>query len=388
MHTVQPMEALLEKAANKTEEGITISDMTVADCPLIYANEGFEKLTGYTRQETLGVNCRFLQGAETEPTSVDEIRQAIKKETTCTVELLNYRKDGSPFWNRLSITPLHDRLGALTHYVGVQSDITELKETKEHLEIVNRRLELFRRNITKELIQARRAQRFILPKCLPHTEHVRFVAKFEPIVEIGGDFFDVVELDENIYGILIADVTGHGIPAALLTFVSSNAFKNSAFGTFSSADVMKSTNAMLYEKMPDNTFVSMFYAIYNANTEQLSYTQAGHPPGLIIRPSTDEIIPLTTNGLLIGIFSQNDVHFEEKQISLMSGDKVLLYTDAIIETADVNNNYFGVERLISFVKDRQELEMEHLMEELYEFGLKYSGKETYEDDFTMLGFEA
>jgi PAS domain S-box-containing protein len=82
--------------------------VTHPDNPLIFANEGFERLTGYARQDVIGRNCRFLQGPDTDAHALNQIRQAIRDEQSCTVELLNYRKDGTPFWNRLSITHIRD----------------------------------------------------------------------------------------------------------------------------------------------------------------------------------------------------------------------------------------------------------------------------------------
>ena len=105
------LQELLERAANNAEEGITISSMAEPDMALIYLNEGFERLTGYERRDVIGRNCRFLQGDETDQQEVDKIRHAIKTGSSVTVELLNYRKDGSRFWNRLSLSPLTRHLG-------------------------------------------------------------------------------------------------------------------------------------------------------------------------------------------------------------------------------------------------------------------------------------
>ena len=136
--------SLLEKAADSSSEGITIGTMSEVEQPLIYANKGFEKLTGYAVDEVIGRNCRFLQGKDTEKAKVDELRRAIDNGEETTVELLNYKKDGTPFWNRLSITPLKNKAGDTTHYVGIQSDITEAKETKRNLQAANQDLQEFR----------------------------------------------------------------------------------------------------------------------------------------------------------------------------------------------------------------------------------------------------
>jgi PAS domain S-box-containing protein len=108
-------------------EGIVISDANQPGNPLIYVNDGFARLTGYSRGEALGRNCHFLQGQDTDPAALEQIRVSLRERRDCLVELLNYRKDGTPFWNRLSITPLQDVQGRLTHFVGVQSDITARK---------------------------------------------------------------------------------------------------------------------------------------------------------------------------------------------------------------------------------------------------------------------
>lgn len=131
-----PTNALLhviEQAIHSTTEGITIADASEPDLPLIYVNPAFYAVTGYGPEETIGHNCRFLQGPATSPEAVAVIRASIAAQEPCTVELMNYRKDGSTFWNRLSIVPIFDN-GTLTHYVGIQSDLTAVKEADKSKE--------------------------------------------------------------------------------------------------------------------------------------------------------------------------------------------------------------------------------------------------------------
>jgi len=117
------------------QEGITIADFSRHDHPLIYCNQGFVRLTGFCVEETLGHNCRFLQGEGTDPAAVAELSVAIRDGRSVCVELLNYRKSGEPFVNLLSLTPIHDNEGRLTHYVGIQSDITELVSRKHACDV-------------------------------------------------------------------------------------------------------------------------------------------------------------------------------------------------------------------------------------------------------------
>lgn len=125
---------LLDRAINAAGEGICITGPNEAGNPLVYANHGFERLTGYSAEEVLGQNMRFLQGADTDRAAVDQMRAAIESNQESTTDLLNYRKDGTPFWNRISITPVKDAAGRVSHLVAVLHDITVRKRAREELQ--------------------------------------------------------------------------------------------------------------------------------------------------------------------------------------------------------------------------------------------------------------
>jgi PAS domain S-box-containing protein len=111
--------------------GFSIADATRSDFPLIYVNATFERLTGYTSDEVLGRSCRFLQGNDHDQPGIHAMRQALHEGISCTVALRNYRKDGSLFWNQISLTPVRDDNRQLTHFVGIQTDVTQLKNAQE-----------------------------------------------------------------------------------------------------------------------------------------------------------------------------------------------------------------------------------------------------------------
>ncbi|MBC8873070.1 MAG: PAS domain S-box protein [Planctomycetes bacterium] len=122
-----------DRAVNAAAEGISITDPNQPDHPAVYVNRGFERLTGYNSEEVLGRNMRFLQGPDTDPEALREMRTAIQEERECTVEILNYRKDGTPYWNRLAIAPVRDEEDKITHFIGVHADVTELRESQRQL---------------------------------------------------------------------------------------------------------------------------------------------------------------------------------------------------------------------------------------------------------------
>ncbi|MDY3562233.1 PAS domain S-box protein [Gemmata sp. JC673] len=120
-----------DRAIHAVTQGIIITDAQRPDHPIVFVSPGFERLTGYSAAEALGRNCRFLQGQDTDPAAVGRVRDALRDERTCTVELLNYRKDGTAFWNELSLSPVRDGGDRVTQYVGVQTDVTQRRALED-----------------------------------------------------------------------------------------------------------------------------------------------------------------------------------------------------------------------------------------------------------------
>lgn len=121
---------LFEQAMAQTRMAVCLTDPNLEDDPIIFCNEAFERLTGYQAEEILGRNCRFLQGPETDQKQVSRIREAVRGEDVVVVELLNYRKDGSTFWNTLHLGPIYDASGKLTYFFGSQWDVTDIHQSR------------------------------------------------------------------------------------------------------------------------------------------------------------------------------------------------------------------------------------------------------------------
>ena len=125
---------VLAQILDNCVNGVTLSDPDLPDNPIVYANEVFEEMTGYSRDEILGRNCRFLQGDDHEQPALDQIRAALAEEQSVEVTLRNYRKDGSLFYNRLMIRPLLDPDGNVIYYLGVQYDVTEQVQAQQEID--------------------------------------------------------------------------------------------------------------------------------------------------------------------------------------------------------------------------------------------------------------
>ncbi|MGB3403007.1 MAG: PAS domain S-box protein [Microcoleaceae cyanobacterium] len=137
---------LLEQAISQSPSGIVVTSGAESDYAMLYCNPAFEKITGYSQAEILGCNCRMLQGPDSDPQTIDQIRQALQTGLECMVTLKNYRKDGSAFWNEIAIYPMRDPKGQLINFVGVQTDITDKMRSAEILRESEERYRLLAEN--------------------------------------------------------------------------------------------------------------------------------------------------------------------------------------------------------------------------------------------------
>lgn len=132
---------LLQHAVLDSRDGITIADARAEDLPLIFVNPAFERMTGYSYDEVVGQNCRFLQRGRTEQARSEEMRAALGQGQGFSQVIMNYRKDDTPFWNELSVSPIHNERGHVTHFIGFQKDVTQRMRLDEELRSRNRDLE-------------------------------------------------------------------------------------------------------------------------------------------------------------------------------------------------------------------------------------------------------
>ncbi len=269
----------------------------------------------------------------------------------------------------------------LAESVNILKDINE--QLRESVEIIKEQQD----QINYELEEAKNTQKNLLPHKLPVIPDVNIACKFTPMAQIGGDLYNIFPLDEQRFGIMIMDVTGHGVPAALLSFMISAMFASHVNISKSPHDIAIATNGALEGKLEHEKFASMFYGVYDARTKILTYVNAGHPPGLIIRPSIHEIIECSITGSLIGAFSNDLAKYSEQTVALQSGDKFFLYTDGIIETKNKAGQMLKRAGLKSFLLENSQLSAEEMLDAIYDFLYTYSESSEFGDDITLIGLE-
>lgn len=149
---------VLQKAIEESRDGMVIADATKPGNPLIYVNKAFEEVTGYSKEESIGRNCKFLQGKDSDQPAIYKLKKAMTCHEAATVVVKNYKKDGTLFYNRLSITPLKDEQGDLKYFIGVQDDITENVKAQEKIQQLNTDLKQNNRQLKDTLDELTKAK--------------------------------------------------------------------------------------------------------------------------------------------------------------------------------------------------------------------------------------
>ena len=239
-----------------------------------------------------------------------------------------------------------------------------------------------RERIEQELEVARSIQQASLPEEVPTLEGWQISPFYQPAREVGGDFYDFFELEEGQVGVVVGDATGKGIPAALVAEATSHMLRvvAQAFGPVSPGEVLARVNQTLLARIPQNMFVTCFYAILDPKSASLIYANAGHDPPYLHRNGNAE--QLKARGMPLGLMP--GMSYEEKETILDAGEVTLLYSDGLVEAHDPQGQMFGFPRLGELVAEHAAEEGslgDFLLRELYTF--TGEGWEQ-EDDITLL----
>ncbi len=208
-------------------------------------------------------------------------------------------------------------------------------------------LSSFKRVVDIENARAIEIQQAMLPKYIPKLPGYDIAVAWRPANHIGGDYYDIIALTENTIGLCVGDVTGHGMPAALLMSNLQAAFRILAMNTHSPHEVCGQLNKFIVNNVLSENFISFFYGIIDAENKIIHYSNAGHPPPIVLR-SNGDIRRLSTDGMLFGV--TDNYTSKQAALQLKKRDVILLYTDGIIEARNQQGEYFGEEGLINASK--------------------------------------
>jgi phosphoserine phosphatase RsbU/P len=231
--------------------------------------------------------------------------------------------------------------------------------------------------IQKELEVARRIQLSILPADFPLSANFRVAARYVPMTSVAGDFYDFLVSDDTQAGLLIADVSGHGVPAALIASMVKLAASSQRGNAADPAGLLKAMNTTLCGNTRGQ-FVTAAYVHLDTEAGELRYSAAGHPAMLLLRGG--EVTPVIENGLMLAVFDSSD--YATTVRPLVPGDRILLYTDGIVEAEDRRGEEFGQERLCALVRESAGLAHAETADMILSSVQQWSAEQ--DDDMTLL----
>lgn len=370
---------LKERALESTAEGVVIVDCLAPQMPIIYVNRAFTTMTGYHSEEVLGYNCRFLQGPETDAEAKDQIRQAISDEQPCTVEILNYRKDGTHFWNGLSITPVRDETGQTTHFIGIQNDVTRRRQAEDSLRAANEQLK-------RDLQAAAVVQQTQLPQRLPDIKGFDFAWRYRPCEELAGDTLNIVQLDDSRVVVYVLDVSGHGVRSALQSFAVAQDLRPRRGGPDLALPlaVLERLNLKYPVDMQTGMFFTMLYGMLDTRSKTFTFVSAGHPGPVLMRNGQPPEISQVSS-FPVGI--DPEPGYQSQTIQLQAGDRLILYTDGVVEAMSSRDIPFGEDRFLKMLQKNRQQGIDPLLESVLKSLGNWACHVDLRDDLSLVGIE-
>lgn len=262
----------------------------------------------------------------------------------------------------------------------------EFNEMTRHLLIASKK-EKEAARLENELEMACEIQMKLLPPRLPKIKGFDIYAVYHPAKEVGGDYYDFFPIDRRHVGIIVADVSGKGIPGSMVMATTRTILRFVASGNLSSADTLAKTNAMVAADIKRGMFVTAFYLVLDVLERTILCSSAGHNP-MVIHHADGQVELINPNGIALGfdkgrIFSRT---IKEQSIKLQVGDRIVLYTDGVVEAMNEKSEEYTDERFYSFVKAHNTLDSEHFVQALLADLNRHKGKADQHDDITIVTF--
>jgi sigma-B regulation protein RsbU (phosphoserine phosphatase) len=260
----------------------------------------------------------------------------------------------------------------------------ELIEKLQHQLSSARALRKVQRQHDEELEEARRIQDSLLPKKLPTIPGYEIAAMTQPLRFVGGDYYNVARLSEHQTAVCIADIAGKGLPAALLMSSLQAALKPLMWQKLAPRELCQRLNRILCDVTPVGKFISFFYAVLDSVNHRLTYCNCGHNPPLLVRAdgSTTE---LEAAGAVLGQFPQWS--YEQSELQMQAGDKLLIFTDGLVEACNANDEFFGEQTLIDIARENLNSGAEDLMATLIRAASQHTAQH-FQDDASLIVLKA
>ena len=242
--------------------------------------------------------------------------------------------------------------------------------------------------LQKEMQVAQEIQHTLLPSAFPEIEGYEIASYYEAAKEVGGDYFDFVEVDKDTLGIVVADVSGKGVPGSLIMTMIRTALRTEARGNKNAADVLARVNDFVINDMKKGMFVTIFYIILDSHNRTINYASAGHNPMILYRSETKKSYYLNPRGFPIGINLPDNTLFKKSiqsdTLRLREGDTLIIYTDGITEAMNLRREKFGEERFLSVIREYGHLRVNPFVDKISDEIKNFTEGYAQNDDITLV----
>jgi len=268
-----------------------------------------------------------------------------------------------------------------------RTDYLEALVRERTAELAERNIALTDRDLqmTRNLKVAAKIQKRLLPEILPDFEPIRFAVAFHGHDQVTGDYHDFLTIDPDRLGVLIADASGHGVPAAFVSVMAKMVCNAYCHSLDSPAAMLRAMNEHLGDMIEAEHFITMFAAIVNRRTMELTYARAGHPLPLWYSSTTGQVATLDAAGVMIGVLP--DPGFVDQRVQLHRGDKVLFFTDGVAECRSMADELFGAERLQTLLCREGHKPCQEVLGALEGELNRFRGDHPFDDDVTIVVLE-
>ncbi len=270
---------------------------------------------------------------------------------------------------------------SFTMYQKVENANLDLEDSNKQLASLNCALNVAHRKIQTELDHARTIQENLLPENLPTHLFSDIATTYVPAGKVGGDYYDCFELKDNRLAIIVADVAGHGIGAALVMSMFKVLLKSLTQSLSKPSEILKQINQTFIDEVKGSNFVTAFLGLFDPKTRKFVFCSAGHNPQLLLCPDSP-LEELRSDGLFVGVFE--DAILKDQNIILPSSSRLILYTDGITEAQNENDEFFGLENLKQLSMGTRRLKAKESLESTVNALTLFRNRRELADDFTLV----
>jgi phosphoserine phosphatase RsbU/P len=267
----------------------------------------------------------------------------------------------------------------------LQEKNRELAKAYEELKAAQAQI-IQKEMLERELQMARKIQKSILPRTLPRPPGIDFGARMEPARAVGGDFFDIIPLNQDNYGIVIGDISDKGVPAAIFMALTRSLLRAKASRTVSPRKVLQRVNRLLLEMNEEGMFATVIYGVLNRERKEFVYARAGHEQPLVFNPDGTRVIPPMAPGQPLGLFDNPLI--DEQTMAIPPSGMLLLYTDGAVDAVDPVGNFFGLENLIKTILANLDHSAQDLCDRLLHEVQNHQRDTAQADDITLVGIRS